>query len=337
MKALVIAPSWIGDTVLAQPLFMRLQQAVPGLQLEALAPRWVAPVLERMPQIARIIDNPFVHGELALRARRRLAQQLTQTAYQRAYILPNSLKAALIPFFAGITQRIGFVGEKRYGLINCRHKLDKSALPLMVERFAQLAEAPGAPLPRPLPLPKLVVDNEQIASTLAALALNVPHKLAVFCPGAEFGPAKRWPTRHFATLADHLSASGHTVWLLGSPKDRAIGDEIVSFSPTTPPINLCGRTSLAQAIDLLALASLVVCNDSGLMHLAAALGRPLVAVYGSSSPSFTPPLSDRAAIVSLQLDCSPCFKRQCPLGHLNCLNELPPQRVLDACQNEADA
>ncbi len=337
MKALVIAPSWIGDTVLAQPLFMRLHQAFPDLQLDALAPRWVAPVLERMPEISRIIDSPFVHGELALRVRRRLAQELSSIGYQRAYVLPNSLKSALIPFFAGITPRIGFVGEKRYGLINCRHTLDKKALPLMVERFAQLAEAPGAPLPRPLPTPKLLVHSEQIASTLATLELSAPDKLAVFCPGAEFGPAKRWPARHFATLANRLTVQGYTVWLLGSPKDRTVGEEIVRFGDATRAINLCGRTTLAQAIDLLALASLVVCNDSGLMHVAAALGRPLVAIYGSSSPAFTPPLSKQARIISRQLDCSPCFKRQCPLGHLNCLNGLLPDQVLDACLSEANA
>lgn len=337
MKALVVAPSWIGDTVLAQPLFIRLHQRLPELQLDALAPPWVAPVLDRMPEISRVIDSPFMHGELALKARRRLAQQLTQTGYQRAYVLPNSLKSALIPFFAGIPQRIGFVGEKRYGLVNCRHTLDKTGLPRMVERFAQLAEAPGAPLPRPLPSPKLIVNREQISSTLVALGLSAPDKLVIFCPGAEFGPAKRWPARHFASLADRLTALGHTVWLLGSPNDRAVGDEIVSATGSMPAVNLCGQTSLAQAIDLLALAAIVVCNDSGLMHLAAALGRPLVAVYGSSSPAFTPPLSDRAEILSLQLDCSPCFKRQCPLGHLNCLNELSPERVLDACLIKAAA
>ncbi|HMW17730.1 MAG TPA: lipopolysaccharide heptosyltransferase II [Accumulibacter sp.] len=336
MKALIVAPSWIGDTVLAQPLFIRLHQYFPDLRLDALAPRWVAPVLERMPEIAEVIDSPFLHGELALGARRRLARQLASNGYQRAYVLPNSLKSALIPFFAGIAERVGFIGERRYGLINQRHALDKTALPLMVERFAQLAESPGASLPRPLPEPRLVATAEQRAATLRTLGLDVPGKLVVFCPGAEFGPAKRWPARHFATLAGHLAANGHTIWLLGSPNDRPVGDEIAADGQT-PILNLCGKTSLAQAIDLLAAAVLVVCNDSGLMHLAAALGRPLVAIYGSSSPGFTPPLSDRAKVVRLPLACSPCFKRECPLSHLDCLNQLSPEQVFDACLEQLAA
>lgn len=332
MKALIVAPSWIGDTVLAQPLFVRLHERTPGLQLDALAAGWVAPVLERMPQIAEVIDSPFAHGELSLKARHRLARQVAQRGYQRAYVLPNSLKSALIPFFADIPERIGFIGETRYGLINRRHVLDKALLPQMAERFAQLAEPPGAPLPRPLPQPRLSTGNTARAATLTALGLELPGKLAVFCPGAEYGPAKRWPARHFAALANALAAHGYAVWLLGSAKDRAIGDDIVSrASSTALPLNLCGSTSLGQAIDLLAAASFVVCNDSGLMHVAAALDRPLLALYGSSSPGFTPPLSKRAQIVSLRLQCSPCFKRECPLGHLDCLEKLEPQRVLDAC------
>jgi heptosyltransferase-2 len=332
MKALIVAPSWIGDTVLAQPLCMRLHERTPGLQLDALAPRWVAPVLERMPEIGEIVDSPFAHGDLSLKTRHRLARQLARSGYQRAYVLPNSLKSALIPFFADIPQRIGFVGEKRYGLINRRHTLDKALLPQMAERFAQLAEEPGAALPRPLPRPRLVSTAAQRTSTLAALAIDLPAKLAVFCPGAEYGPAKRWPARHFALLADLLGEAGYAVWLLGSEKDRPIGEEIVTLArQTTLPLNLSGRTSLSQAIDLLAAASLVVCNDSGLMHVAAALARPLVALYGSSSPGFTPPLSAQATILSLRLPCSPCFERRCPLGHFDCLNKLDPQQVLAAC------
>jgi heptosyltransferase-2 len=332
LRALIVAPAWIGDTVMAQPLFMRLHEKTPGLQLDALAPRWVAPTLQRMPEITQIIDNPFAHGELSLGARYTLARELAKGGYQRAYILPNSLKSALIPFLAGIPERIGFTGEARYGLINRRHTLDEAALPQMAERFAQLAEAPGAPLPRPLQNPRLSSSREQQATTLATLGIARPEKIAVFCPGAEYGPAKRWPARHFAALADALHARGYAVWLLGSPKDKAVGDEIIQLaSPDAAPRNLCGSTSLTQAIDLIAAADFVVCNDSGLMHVAAALDRPLIAVYGSSSPGFTPPLSKRAQILSLNLDCSPCFKRECPLGHLDCLNKLEPQRVLDAC------
>jgi heptosyltransferase-2 len=332
-RALLVAPAWIGDAVMAQVLLMRLQQHRPGLQIDALAAPWVAPVLQRMPEIARIIDNPFAHGELSLKARFRLSRKLAANGYQQAYVLPNSLKSALIPFFAGIPERIGFTGEARYGLINRRHTLDQAALPLMVERFAQLAEAPGAALPRPLPSPRLLSNVQQQTTSFTLLGLRRPEKVAIFCPGAEYGPAKRWPARHFATLAEQLSERGYAIWMLGSAKDKAIGDEIIRLARQARPLNLCGSTSLTQAIDLIATADFVVCNDSGLMHVAAALARPLIAVYGSSSPGFTPPLSPQARILSLQLECSPCFKRECPLGHLDCLNKLEAQRVLDACLN----
>ena len=330
MKALIVAPSWIGDTIMAQPLFARLHARYPGLQLDALAPRWVAPVLQRMDEIAEVVDSPFGHGQLSLKARWRLARHLAARGYDAVYVLPNSLKSALLPFLAGIPQRVGFTGESRYGLINIRHTLDKAALPLMVERFAQLAENPGTALPKPVSYPKIRSTAANREETLFALKLERPPRIAAFCPGAEYGPAKRWPTTHFAALAKMLAAQGYAIWLFGSPKDHAVAEEIVHLAPGLCR-NLCGATSLGQAVDLLALADLVVCNDSGLMHVAAALGRPIVALYGSSSPGFTPPLSDQADIVSLNLDCSPCFKRECPLGHLDCLNKLSPERVFAAC------
>lgn len=331
-KALIIAPSWIGDTIMAQPLFARLQQRHPSLQLDALAPRWVAPVLRRMAGIGEIIDNPFGHGSLRLKERWQLARQLATRGYDSALVLPNSLKSALIPAFAGIPRRIGFTGEARYALINQRHHLDPQALPLMLERFMQLAEIPGATLERPLPYPVLQSTPEQQTQTLAALGMRRPDKIAAFCPGAEYGPAKRWPAAHFAELARLLAAQGYQCWLFGSPKDHSVAEEISQLAPGCC-LNLCGTTSLDQAVDLIALSDFVVCNDSGLMHVAAAVGRPLVALYGSSSPGFTPPLSTQACILNLELDCSPCFKRDCPLGHLDCLNKLMPADVLAACAN----
>ena len=328
-KALIVAPSWIGDTIMAQPLFARLHAKYAGLQLDALAPRWVAPVLERMGEISEVIDSPFGHGQLSLKPRWKLSRRLAAGNYDAVYVLPNSLKSALVPFLAGIPKRIGFTGESRYGLINVRHRLDKVALPLMVERFAQLAEAPGAALPKPIFHPKIRSTVTDQQKTLAELGLVRPLRIVAFCPGAEYGPAKRWPAAHFAALAKSLAAHGCTIWLFGSPKDHAVAEEISQLAPGLCR-NLCGATSLAQAVDLLALAELVVCNDSGLMHVAAALDRPLVTLYGSSSPGFTPPLSDQADILSLKLDCSPCFKRECPLGHLDCLNKLSPEMVLQA-------
>ena len=321
---------------MAQPLFVRLHARHPDLQLDALAPSWVAPVLQRMDEIHEVVDSPFGHGQLSLQKRWRLARELAGRNYDAVYVLPNSLKSALLPFMAGIPKRIGFTGESRVGLINVRHTLDKAALPLMVERFAQLAEAPGTPLPRPVSHPKIRSTAADQARTLAELGLERPPRIAAFCPGAEYGPAKRWPARHFATLAQQLAAAGYAIWLFGSPKDHAVAEEIAQLAPGLCR-NLCGATSLGQAIDLLALTDLVVCNDSGLMHVAAALDRPLVTLYGSSSPGFTPPLSNQADILSLELDCSPCFKRECPLGHLDCLNKLLPEQVFAACLKRSAA
>jgi heptosyltransferase-2 len=347
-KILIIAPSWVGDAVMAQPLLRRLREQYPNAVIDAFAPAWVAPVLKRMPEIRRVVINPLAHGELSLKLRWKLGRALRKDHYDHAIILPNSLKSALIPFFAGISLRTGFKGEMRFGLINDMRHLDKQALPLMVERFAALAEYPGTPLRRPVENPRLTADKARIQVTLNKLGLAPKKPVIAFCVGAEYGPAKRWPAPHFSELARMLADAGHDIWLLGSHKDVEIGAEIEriyfklpSFAPS--PLagegwgeggnsalrNLCGQTDLAQAIDLLAASNLAVVNDSGLMHIAAALDKPVIALFGSSSPGFTPPLSDQARIVSLNLPCSPCFKRVCPLGHFDCMMKLTPQRVFE--------
>jgi len=331
-RILIVAPSWIGDTLLAQPLLRRLHDRLGRVSIDALAPPWCVPLLLRMPEISEVIASPFAHGELKLGARWKLGRELAQRHYDQAIVLPNSLKAALIPFFADIPLRAGYVGEWRYGLLNLVHKLNAAKLPLMAERYAQLAEKPGAEPQRPLPAVRLTADPVNTARTTARLQLDRSRPVAVFCPGAEYGPAKRWPARHFAALARALAARGYAVWLIGSDKDAELGGEIRALSGGLCE-NLCGSTDLAAAIDLIACARLVVSNDSGLMHVAAALGRPLVALYGSSSPGHTPPLSlssqdGSARIVSIGIECSPCFKRACPLAHFKCMNDLAPARVL---------
>ena len=326
-KILVVAPSWIGDTLLAQPLLARLREKLPGVEIDALAPGWTAPALRRMPEINEVIEAPFGHGELKLSARRRLGHSLRSRGYIEAIVLPNTFKSALVPFFAGIPRRTGFVGELRYGLLNVVHKLDATRLPLMAERYTQLAEKPGEPVVRPLPEVRLRVDDANRLATLERLGLSRERPVAAFCPGAEYGPAKRWPARHFAELARRLAARGRAVWLFGSDKDKAIGEEVVRLSGGVA-VNLCGKTDLAGAIDLLSLAEVVVSNDSGLMHVAAGVGRPIVALYGSSSPEHTPPLSPKARLVSTGIECSPCYARECPLGHFKCMNELSPERVM---------
>jgi len=328
-KVLVIAPSWIGDTILAQPLFARLHEKHPGLVLDAFAPAWAAPVLSRMGEVRRVIPNPFSHGEFNLAGRWRVGRELAREGYDASIVLPNSWKSALPPFFAGIPLRIGFKGEARRGLLNRIHRLDEAALPQLAQRYALLAEDVGATTPAPLAEPHLQVNAEGVRATLSALGLDAAPAPVAFCPGAEYGPAKRWPAAHFAELARRLVQTDFPVWIVGSAKDAPVGAEIERLSGGASR-NLCGRTDLAQAIDLLSCARLVVSNDSGLMHVAAALQRPLVALYGSSSPAYTPPLSRQARILSLGIECSPCFQRECPLGHFKCLNDLTPGHVFDA-------
>ena len=332
LRILIVAPSWIGDTLLAQPLLRRLHDKLRRVSIDALAPPWCGPLLARMPEIDEVIASPFAHGELKLRARWKLGRELARRKYDRAIVLPNSFKSALIPFFANIPVRAGYVGESRYGLLNLAHKLDQVKLPLMAERYAQLAEKPGAQLQRPLPPVRLDADPINTARTTARLGLDRSRPVAAFCPGAEYGPAKRWPARHYAALARDLAKRGYAVWLIGSGKDAELGAEIRAQSGGACD-NLCGKTDLAAAIDLISCAKFVVSNDSGLMHVAAALGKPLIALYGSSSPAHTPPLSlasqpALARIVKIDIECSPCFARECPLGHFKCMNDLMPAQVL---------
>jgi heptosyltransferase-2 len=276
-----------------------------------------------MPEADELIANPFGHGDLRLLERRRFARGLA--GYSHAVVLPNSFKSALIPWHAGIARRTGWRGEMRLGLLDDLRTLDEEALPLIVERYAALAQPRGEALRRPLPRPALRVDAAARDAAIARYALDASRPILALAPGAEYGPAKRWPARHFAALATAAAALGESTWIFGSARDTPIAREIQALAPAA--VDLTGRTSLEEAIDLLSLARRVVSNDSGLMHVAAALDRPMAAVFGSSSPAFTPPLSARAAVVSLNLSCSPCFARSCPLGHTNCLETLPPAEV----------
>jgi heptosyltransferase-2 len=328
---LIVAPSWIGDAILSEPLLAILREPLEEPTVDVLAPPWCAPVYERMRGVRNIIENPIGHRELRLRERRALARQLRDNGYTRALVLPNSFKSALIPWLARIPRRIGYVREARGILLTDARRLDSKALPRLVDRFVALAAQPGELVPTSA-APVLVPDAGNAAEAIRTLGLATHRPVAILCPGAEFGPAKRWPAEHFITLARRLIDSGYAVWLIGSPNDRVAAEPIAAAIPEVR--NVCGRTDLGTAIDLLATASVVVSNDSGLMHAAAAVGRPLVALFGSSSPDYTPPLSPLARVAKIDIVCSPCFQRECPLGHFKCMRELSPNLVYDLARTQ---
>lgn len=328
-RLLVIGPSWVGDMVLAQSLFRVLKQHHPDSRLDVLAPAWTHPLLARMPEVDAAIAAPFVHGRLDLGLRWRLGRELRVHHYDRAIVLPNSLKSAIVPFIARARVRTGFTGEWRYGLLNDVRRLDQQKLPRTVDRFVALALARAAALPE-IPMPRLQADADKARATLSRWNRLPPTTPVLgLCPGAEYGPAKRWPAEYFAAVAQAALAEGREVWLFGSDKDKLETAAVQSLTQGRC-LDLAGQTTLEEAIDLLSLTAAVVSNDSGLMHVAAALDRPVVALYGSSDPRHTPPMSDKATVLYLGLSCSPCFARECPLGHLNCLQQLAPERVLTA-------
>jgi heptosyltransferase II len=329
-RTLLVGPAWIGDLVMAHSLVRLLIERQPAVAVDLLVPASTAALGARLPGVDRVLQLDVAHGELALGRRRQFGRTLRDQGYTQAIVLPNSFKSALVPWWARIPRRTGWLGEQRYALLNdIRRQPAQHAR--MVERFVALGLEPGAALPRALPLPRVTADAARGMALTRQLGLTLDAPLLVLCPGAEYGIAKRWPAAHFAAVATHWVARGGEVWLLGSPAEAPIGAAMrAALSPAVAAAvhDLIGRTDLLAAVDLLALAARVVTNDSGLMHVAAALGRPVIGVFGSTSPTLTPPLAPDAEALTLALECSPCFARECPLGHLRCLRELGPEQVI---------
>lgn len=330
-KILVMGPSWVGDMVMAHSLFQLLKQQNPAVQIDVAAPAWTLPLLDRMPEITEKIALPFKHGQLSLMERIRFGRHLKGSHYTQSISLVNSLKSAILPFAASIKKRTGFLGEMRYGLLNDIRPLDKKALPKTVERFVFLGLQKKQALPS-IPQPILLADKENAVNVLTQL--NAPltsDKVLGLCPGAEYGEAKRWPTNHFAEVANAALDQGWQVLLFGSDKDIPVTQAINQMTQSRC-IDLGGKTKLGDAIDIMSLCTTVISNDSGLMHVAAALDIKLIAIYGSSDPHHTPPMHPDAVVEYLALPCSPCFKRVCPLqgeAHMACLNNISPTTIFN--------
>ena len=323
-----MAPQWIGDAVMSEPLLARL--AARGEQLSVAALPWVAPVYRAMPQVGEVIELPFAHGRLDWAARRRIAHDL-RSRFDVAYVLPNSIKSALIPWLAHIPRRVGYAGEGRFALLNQRLP-NPAGRPPMVAFYSALAGEPPSTCERPrLNFPASTLDTVTRAAGVERGAYWA------FAPGAEYGPAKCWPAERYAELARSLhERHGLPVLLLGSGKEAALCEQIAAAAPGACRV-LAGKTALIDAMALIAAARGVVSNDSGLMHVAAAFGVPQAAVFGSTSPEHTPPLNPRARVLwlkkELQLDCAPCFERTCRFGHTRCLTGVGARRVESALED----
>jgi len=333
---LIIAPNWIGDAVTTQPLLANLKVLYPDSKIDVLASDWVAPIYRACSEVHEVIEAPFEHQKLQWSLRKQLAKAIEAKNYQACFVLPNSFKSALIPWLANIPFRIGYRGELRFGLINLAlDNPSKINRPQMVGHYLALSQLlkDDNLLSSVEQSPRLHISNHAKQSVEDKLQNNniYPDSIYVMCPGAEYGPSKRWPTEHFAVLTQALITqnSNNQIILLGSKSDHALAQEITSQARQADNIhNWCGNTSLDEAIALIGMSKAVVSNDSGLMHVAAALRIPQVAIFGSSDPAHTPPLSDKAKIIWLNMSCSPCHKRVCPLGHLRCLKDILPQQVL---------
>ncbi len=321
---------------MSQSLYKQLMVQAPNSCIDVLAPAWCKPILERMPEVNQAIEMPVGHGQFNLSERWSLGKTLLQNRYDQAYVLPNSAKSALIPLFAKIPKRTGWKGEMRYGLLNDLRP-NRKVFQFMVERYVALAHDKCTMLSDvkldDIPYPSLNVDKSNQRNCLERFSISADTPIVGLCPGAEFGPAKRWPEQHYAYIAKQLITEGNQVCLFGGAKDRTVTESIInalSEHQKSMCFDLAGETSLVDAVDLLAACHTVISNDSGLMHVAAAVGTNIVAIYGSSSPEYTPPLTDSVKVVSSNISCRPCFKRECPLIHKNCLNELSPSQVMKA-------
>lgn len=339
MKTLIIGPSWVGDMMMSQSLYRTLKQLDPNNKIDVMAPTWSQALLNKMPEVNQVLEMPIGHGEFAFAERRQIGKSLRSSHYDQAIVLPNSFKSALIPFYANIPKRTGWKGELRYGLLNDIRNLNKSAFPLMVERYVALAYPKNQihsakDLPQPLLWPKLNIEQSEVDEALVTFALPQDEPLIGFCPGAEFGPAKRWPDYHYSTLADMLIKQNARIIILGSAKDREVGDQIIAKMVYGDKcINLAGKTQLEQAVSLIAACKAIVTNDTGLMHVAAALDKPLVALYGPSSPEFTPPLSNKAEVIRLITGYHRVRKGDAEQGYHQSLIDIKPSNVFETLMN----
>jgi heptosyltransferase II len=327
-KILIIAPNWIGDFVISNSLLRSLKWLYPDCQIDVLANNIIADLANCMSEITTVHRSNFVHGKLSLWQRYRWSKTLGSLKYSHAYILPNSLKSALIPWFASIPIRIGYLGEWRYLMLNNICK------PSYYTRLVDKLNALAGCAPASLLLPRLLPDIQMKCDVLHKFNLNTHKSIIAICPGAEYGIAKQWPAVHHAALIKRLTSLGLQIWLIGAPTDMKIVNDIMQLCLSHENIyNLCGKTSITEATSLLSYSAVVISNDSGLLHVASALDMPVVGIYGSTSSMVAPPLAINATIISTDIECSPCNQRTCRYQHYRCLYDITVTQVFDATTN----
>ena len=326
---MVIGPAWVGDMVMAQALYKALCADHTSAEIHVVAPEWSRPLLSRMPEISAVFGLDVSHGEFGLSKRIALGKKLRHEHYSQAIILPRSYKSALVPWAARIPKRIGDIGEFRYGVITQTFPSNKDKkIPTACNYLRYAGIDTDISKVKKEYCPELVVDTENQQRLLDSLDISADVPMVACMVGAEFGPSKQWPIEHFATLINLLGKQGINVCLLGSSKDLATGEKIEVLCQSRV-FNLCGKTSLVDVIDILASCRVAVSNDSGLMHIAAAVSVPVVAMYGATTPLYTPPLHAKAKSLYVKLACSPCWQKTCRYNHYRCLKDILPQDVCE--------
>ena len=333
MKILIVAPSWVGDSVMAQSLYKIIKGSNSENKIDVLAPQWSLGILNRMDEVENLICSPFGHGEVRIKDRIKFGRSLREKSYTQAIILTNSLKSSFIPFFSNIPRRTGWLGEMRFGFINDIRRVNKDRNKLMIEKFACLSGDALDKQDYKIPLPSLRVDSLNLLKLSENFGFDEHNKTLTICPGAEFGPSKRWPANYFAeVIRDYLSKNWQ-VFILGSKNDIVISKIIEDQVPKNDRellFNLTGLTKIEEAIDLLSVSDLVLTNDSGLMHIAAAVDVKLLALYGPTSPKFTPPLSKKAKIIQKIEGFEKTRKGILEEGYHPSLSMIHPSEVLES-------
>ncbi len=333
-RLLVRATNWIGDAVMTTPAVRAIRENFPRAEISLLAKPWVVPVFQNSPHVDRIVVYEAKGRHRGTGGRLRLARDLRRHRFDAAILLQNAIEAALITWLAGIPLRVGFDTDGRRLLLT--HPVHRTRQVKTIHQTGYyLAMLAGAGLhigSAELFLQLGADDRRRAARRLAQWDISKNKKLIGINPSATFGPTKQWFPERFAALADRLQATyDAVVAIFGGPGDRVLGDRIAA-AMRRPPIDLCGRTGLGEAMALIAACHLFITNDSGLMHVAAALDVPLVAIFGSTNPVTTGPFSTNSRVVKSAVDCAPCLKPQCPLGHMNCMRDITVDMVFAAAE-----